>query len=257
MCKSNGDDPETVTALTLDSMCTSANVVGLEKCVALEELSMIGCGITTLEGFPALPALRKLELNDNRISGGLEALAGITTLEELNLGGNRIASRDEIKAISALPLVNLDLVGCPCCEDSDEYRAEIFGMIPTLQVLDGVDAEGEEVLMESEGDDDEEEDDDELDAEDDDEDDLDDEEDDEDDEDDEDEDDEDDEDEEEEEDEDDDGEVGTAALVGAPLDDDEGDFEADEEPESEDFDDDDDEEEDDEDAGAAKKQRVA
>ena len=253
MCKSNGDDPETVTALTLDSMCTSANVVGLEKCVALEELSMIGCGITTLEGFPALPALRKLELNDNRISGGLEALAGITTLEELNLGGNRIASRDEIKAISALPLVNLDLVGCPCCEDSDEYRAEIFGMIPTLQVLDGVDAEGEEVLMESEGDDD----DDELDAEDDDEDDLDDEEDDEDDEDDEDEDDEDDEDEEEEEDEDDDGEVGTAALVGAPLDDDEGDFEADEEPESEDFDDDEDDEEDDEDAGAAKKQRVA
>ena len=256
MCKSNGDDPETVTALTLDSMCTSANVVGLEKCVALEELSMIGCGITTLEGFPALPALRKLELNDNRISGGLEALAGITTLEELNLGGNRIASRDEIKAISALPLVNLDLVGCPCCEDSDEYRAEIFGMIPTLQVLDGVDAEGEEVLMESEGDDDEEEDD-ELDAEDDDEDDLDDEEDDEDDEDDEDEDDEDDEDEEDEEDEDDDGEVGTAALVGAPLDDDEGDFEADEEPESEDFDDDEDDEEDDEDAGAAKKQRVA
>ena len=208
MCKSNGDDPETVTALTLDSMCTSANVVGLEKCVALEEL---------------------------------------------NLGGNRIASRDKIKAISALPLVNLDLVGCPCCEDSDEYRAEIFGMIPTLQVLDGVDAEGEEVLMESEGDD-EEEDDDELDAEDDDEDDLDDEEDDEDDEDDEDEDDEDDEDEEDEE---DDGEVGTAALVGAPLDDDEGDFEADEEPESEDFDDDEDDEEDDEDAVAAKKQRVA
>ena len=94
VCKSNGDDPETVTALTLDSMCTSANVVGLEKCVALEELSMIGCGITTLEGF-ALPALRKLELNDNRISGGLGARR-ITTLESsTSAKPHRVPRRDQ------------------------------------------------------------------------------------------------------------------------------------------------------------------
>jgi hypothetical protein len=256
-----GTPLEEVESLTLDSKCKSASVVGLEKCVKLEELSANNCGITSLEGFPSLQSLTKLELSDNRISGGLAALKNLPSLVELSVAGNAIGSVDELQALKDAPLVVLDLVGCPCSDDSQEYRDKVFGMFPSLQVLDGKDKDGEEVELGSDDDDDEED----FDEEESDDDEG---EDDEDDEDDEDEDVPDDEpievsdededlpDEDEEESDDDDDEPGLAALVGAPIDDDaeEEDFQAESDPESEDFDDE--EDDDDADAGAAKKQRT-
>ena len=256
-----GTPLEEVESLTLDSKCKSASVVGLEKCVKLEELSANNCGITSLEGFPSLQSLTKLELSDNRISGGLAALKNLPSLVELSVAGNAIGSLDELQALKDAPLVVLDLVGCPCSDDSQEYRDKVFGMFPSLQVLDGKDKDGEEVELGSDDDDDEED----FDEEESDDDEG---EDDEDDEDDEDEDVPDDEpievsdededlpDEDEEESDDYDDEPGLAALVGAPIDDDaeEEDFQAESDPESEDFDDEEDDE--DADAGAAKKQRT-
>ena len=253
-----GTPLEEVESLTLDSKCKSASVVGLEKCVKLEELSANNCGITSLEGFPSLPILTKLELSDNRISGGLAALKNLPSLVELSVAGNAIGSVDELLALKDAPLVVLDLVGCPCSDDSQEYRDKVFGMFPSLQALDGKDKDGEELELGS--DDDEDDDEEDFDEEESDDEDEDEDEDDDEDED-EDEDDEpievsdDDDEEEEEESDDDDDEPGLAALVGAPIDDDaeEEDFQAESDPESEDFDD---EEDDDEDAGAAKKQRT-
>jgi hypothetical protein len=233
-----GTPLEEVESLTLDSKCKSASVVGLEKCVKLEELSANNCGITSLEGFPSLPILTKLELSDNRISGGLAALKNLPSLVELSVAGNAIGSVDELLALEDAPLVVLDLVGCPCSDDSQEYRDKVFGMFPSLQALDGKDKDGEELELGSDEDDDEDEDEDEddepIEVSDDDD---------------------DDDEEEEEESDDDDDEPGLAALVGAPIDDDaeEEDFQAESDPESEDFDD---EEDDDDDAGAAKKQRT-
>ena len=251
-----GTPLEEVESLTLDSKCKSASVVGLEKCVKLEELSANNCGITSLEGFPSLQSLTKLELSDNRISGGLAALKNLPNLVELSVAGNAIGSVDELQALKDAPLAVLDLVGCPCSDDSQEYRDKVFGMFPSLQALDGKDKDGEELELGSDDDDDEED----FDEEESDDDEG---EDDEDDEDDEDEDVPDDEpievsdeDEDEEESDDDDDEPGLAALVGAPIDDDaeEEDFQAESDPESEDFDDEEDDE--DADAGAAKKQRT-
>ena len=251
-----GTPLEEVESLTLDSKCKSASVVGLEKCVKLEKLSANNCGITSLEGFPSLPRLTTLELSDNRISGGLAALKNLPSLVELSVAGNAIGSVDELLALKDTPLVVLDLVGCPCSDDSQEYRDKVFGMFPSLLALDGKSKDGEELELGSDEDEDEDEDDFDEEESDDEDDDEDDEEDDEpievsDDDDDDDEDD----DEEEEESDDDDDEPGLAALVGAPIDDDaeEEDFQAESDPESEDFDD---EEDDDEDAGAAKKQRT-
>ena len=151
-----GTPLEEVESLTLDSKCKSASVVGLEKCVKLEELSANNCGITSLEGFPSLQSLTKLELSDNRISGGLAALKNLPSLVELSVAGNAIGSVDELQALKDAPLVVLDLVGCPCSDDSQEYRDKVFGMFPSLQVLDGKDKDGEEVELGSDDDDDEE-----------------------------------------------------------------------------------------------------
>ena len=259
-CEKQGSTPETVTTLILDSAFSSATLSGLDACVALAELSAIGCAIASLDGFPALPALRKLDVSDNRVAGAtVAALAGCAALEELMLGGNKIASLDDLKPLAekGVPLVVLDLANCPCAEGGDEYRDAAFAMFPKLQVLDGRDKAGDDVeLDDSEEDDEDEDEEEELEDEEDEDEDEDEDADDED-EDDEDEDDADeDEDEDEDEDsDDDDDEPGLAALVGNPLEDDEGDFEAESDPESEDFDDEEDDEED-EDAGAAKKPRV-
>ena len=257
-----GTPLEEVESLTLDSKCKSASVVGLEKCVKLEELSANNCGITSLEGFPSLQSLTKLELSDNRISGGLAALKNLPALVELSVAGNAIGSVDELRALEKAPLVVLDLVGCPCSNDSQEYRDKVFGMFPALQALDGKDADGEELELGSDDEDEDEEDFDEEESDDDDDDEDEDEDEEEDLQDDEpievsDDDDDADEDDEDEESDDDEDEPGLAALVGAPIDDDaeEEDFQAESDPESEDFDD---EEDDDDvaDAGAAKKPRT-
>ena len=247
-----------VESLTLDSKVQCGQITGLDSAVCLEELSMVSCGVTTLDGFPLLAQLTSLELSDNGIKGGLKALAGLVRLTELNLGGNKIASLDELNDIKHLPLLQIDLEGNPCADESEEYRRTVFGMFPTLMLLDRKDKEGDEVEEGSDEEEDEEivsddddDDDDASDASDDDDDAADD-----------DEpieisDDDDEDDEDEEEASDDDDEPGLAALVGAPLDDDDADegFEATSDPESEDFEDPEDDAED-EDAQAAKKPRT-
>lgn len=52
--------------MNLDN-CRSTNIVGLtDEYTALETLSLINVGLTSLKGFPKLPNLKKLELSDNR-----------------------------------------------------------------------------------------------------------------------------------------------------------------------------------------------
>ncbi len=57
-------------------------------------------------------------LAENRISGGLTHLvsAGLTSLESLDLAGNRIASLEELEPLKQLKkLRSLDLLACPVC----------------------------------------------------------------------------------------------------------------------------------------------
>ena len=52
--------------LNLDN-CRSTNIEGLtDEFTALEKLSLINVGLTSLKSFPKLPSLKKLELSDNR-----------------------------------------------------------------------------------------------------------------------------------------------------------------------------------------------
>ena len=233
-----GQPVEELLSVVLDNMCQSQNVVGLDALAACEELSIQGCGIASLDNFPNLQALRKLLLADNRIGGGLENLAKLTNLEELSIGGNKIASLDELKPLEGLKLTAIDLEGCPCADGSDTYRQALFAMFPTLIFLDGTDVDGNERLIDDDDDDEDEEEEEDFDDDDDE--------------------DEDDFDDVDDDDEDDDEDLGTANLVGPPMDDDEDedDFEGGEDPEREDFDDEEDEDDDDEEEAPAKKARV-
>ncbi|KAF8764155.1 acidic leucine-rich nuclear phosphoprotein 32 family member B-like [Argiope bruennichi] len=160
-----GRNPAVIKELNLDN-CRSTSIVGLtDEFVNLESLSLINVGLISLKGFPKLPNLKKLELSDNRISGGLNWLHDSPKLTHLNLSGNKIKDIETLKPLQAFKnLKNLDLFNCEVT-NVDNYREEVFGLISSLKYLDGYDRDDKEA-EDSEVDDDDgnEEDDDENDA---------------------------------------------------------------------------------------------
>ncbi|XP_008471943.1 acidic leucine-rich nuclear phosphoprotein 32 family member A-like [Diaphorina citri] len=85
--------------LNLDN-CRSTNIAALtSEFTNLKILSAINVGLTSLKGFPELPALTRLELSDNRISGGLNVLQSSPKLAYLNLCGNRIKDLETLEPL--------------------------------------------------------------------------------------------------------------------------------------------------------------
>jgi acidic leucine-rich nuclear phosphoprotein 32 family protein A/C/D len=129
---------EQVTELVLDT-CKATKVSGLEKFSNLKSLTLNGCGLTTLEGFPTLPELRRLELSDNNISEGLEALqdAALFQLKSLSLAGNKFATLEDLDPL-VRPLSALAQPLCPssvACTAQPMARCGVCRCAPTPIVL--------------------------------------------------------------------------------------------------------------------------
>ncbi|KAK6288357.1 hypothetical protein J4Q44_G00389450 [Coregonus suidteri] len=126
----------------------------------LELLSLINVGLVDVSNIPKLGKLKKLELSDNRISGGLEVLAErLVNLTHLNLSGNKFKDISTLEPLKKLPILkSLDLFNCEVTNLGD-YRESIFKLLPQLTYLDGYDIEDCEASDsdgEGDGDDDEE-----------------------------------------------------------------------------------------------------
>lgn len=139
-----GKDPQTIKELNLDS-CRGQQIDGLtDDFKNLEILSLINVGLTTIKGWPKLTNLRKLELSDNRIYGGLENLLTCPNLTHLNLSGNKIKELEELAPLAKLAsLRNVDLFNCEVTK-IDGYRDNVFKLLPTLKFLDGFDQNEQE-----------------------------------------------------------------------------------------------------------------
>eukprot|EP00967_Tisochrysis_lutea_P136004 scaffold242012_cov35-Tisochrysis_lutea.AAC.1 len=98
--KTEGRPVQEVTELVLDQ-CKTSKVTGLSKFMNLKVLQLNDCGLTSLEDFPTLPGLKRLELSDNNLSEGLEALqdAALVQLRVLVLAGNKFAQVDSLEAL--------------------------------------------------------------------------------------------------------------------------------------------------------------
>uniref|UniRef100_A0A8C2TEH5 Acidic leucine-rich nuclear phosphoprotein 32 family member n=1 Tax=Coturnix japonica TaxID=93934 RepID=A0A8C2TEH5_COTJA len=139
--------PGEVKELVLDN-CRSddGKIVGLSSDFEnLEFLSMINVNLLSISNLPKLNKLRKLELSDNRISGGLEVLAERTpNLTHLNLSGNKIKDINTLEPLKKLPnLHSLDLFNCEVTMLIN-YRESVFTLLPQLTYLDGFDADEQE-----------------------------------------------------------------------------------------------------------------
>lgn len=183
--KTEGKPVTEVTELVLDQ-CKTSKVTGLSKFNNLKVLQLNDCGLTSLEDFPTLPSLQRLELADNNLSEGLDALqdAGLIQLRVLVLAGNKFAQVETLESLvcrstahclrvalrtcapaalspTALPHVQggcpnlreLDMYGCPMTNKED-YRDAVFEMLPNLKYLDGLDPDGNEKPEDDEDEDD-------------------------------------------------------------------------------------------------------
>ncbi|KAL2093429.1 hypothetical protein ACEWY4_010741 [Coilia grayii] len=139
--------PSDVKELVLDN-CRSneGKIEGLtDEFEELEFLSTINVGLTSVANLPKLNKLKKLELSDNRISGGLEVLSEkCPSLTHLNLSGNKIKDLSTIDPLKKLEsLKSLDLFNCEVTNLND-YRDNVFKLLPQLTYLDGYDKEDKE-----------------------------------------------------------------------------------------------------------------
>uniref|UniRef100_A0A8B9LE00 Acidic leucine-rich nuclear phosphoprotein 32 family member n=1 Tax=Astyanax mexicanus TaxID=7994 RepID=A0A8B9LE00_ASTMX len=121
--------PSDVKELVLDN-CRSneGKIEGLtDEFEELEFLSTINVGLTSVANLPKLNKLKKLELSDNRISGGLEVLAEkCPNLTHLNLSGNKIKDLSTIE-----PLVSfLDILFtyCKVCRLNTGFELLTFNL---------------------------------------------------------------------------------------------------------------------------------
>ncbi|XP_062240143.1 acidic leucine-rich nuclear phosphoprotein 32 family member D-like [Platichthys flesus] len=134
--------PTEVQELVLDNCRSSeGKIEGItEEFSNLELLSLINVGLTSAADLPKLDKLKKLELSDNRISGGLEVLAErLVNLTHLNLSGNKFKDISTLEPLKKLPqLKSLDLFNCEVTNLAD-YRESIFKLLPQLTYLDGYD----------------------------------------------------------------------------------------------------------------------
>ncbi|KAF1386283.1 hypothetical protein PFLUV_G00092910 [Perca fluviatilis] len=161
-------NPKEVVELVVDN-CRSSDgeVEGLtDEYTELEILSMVNIGLTSLAKLPSLPKLRKLEVSDNTISGGLASLVEkCPSLTHLNLSGNKIKDLSSIQTLPSLKnLKSLDLYSCEVSTLAD-YRESVFELLPQITFLDGYDQEDNEIPdSEAENDEDDDDDDDEDEA---------------------------------------------------------------------------------------------
>ncbi|XP_048359422.1 acidic leucine-rich nuclear phosphoprotein 32 family member B isoform X2 [Sphaerodactylus townsendi] len=139
--------PPDVQELVLDN-CRSneGKIEGLSgEFINLEFLSLINVGLTSVLNLPKLPKLKKLELSDNRISGGLDVLAEkLPNLTHLNLSGNKLKDISTLEPLKKLEsLKSLDLFNCEVTNLND-YRESVFKLLPQLTYLDGYDQKDKE-----------------------------------------------------------------------------------------------------------------
>uniref|UniRef100_A0A672Q4P7 Acidic leucine-rich nuclear phosphoprotein 32 family member n=1 Tax=Sinocyclocheilus grahami TaxID=75366 RepID=A0A672Q4P7_SINGR len=121
--------PSDVKELVLDN-CRSneGKIEGLtDEFEELEFLSTINVGLTSVANLPKLNKLKKLELSDNRISGGLEVLAEkCPNLTHLNLSGNKIKDLSTIEPLVRCVYSIIGVVTSGVYQLSDEYILIIY-----------------------------------------------------------------------------------------------------------------------------------
>ena len=145
--KNTKDEPIKIIALDGITINHISNEIKtyLENFKSLEELSMVNCNLNSLQNFPDLPSLIKLDLSDNHLKDtDLKELYKYNKLQELRMANNNgIKDFSEIKKLECLPLTFIDFSDCPVSK-MEKYREKFYENFKNLKILDLCDKEGKE-----------------------------------------------------------------------------------------------------------------
>ena len=144
-------DPIEVDELILDDIFENVtsfseqNKKDFEKYSNLVHLSLNGFGLQSLKNFPKLPSLQVLEIRANELKG--DDFAVIPTLYpelyKLKVGENLISSLDSFKSLSGSNLNKIELQGTKASQDKN-YKETLFKLIPSLDIIDNQNKEGDD-----------------------------------------------------------------------------------------------------------------
>lgn len=144
-------DPIEVDELILDDIFenvtsfTEQNKKDFEKYSNLVHLSLNGFGLQSLKNFPKLPSLQVLEIRANDLKG--DDFSIIPTLYpelyKLKVGENPIASLDAFKPLSGSNINKIELQGTKASQDKN-YKEALFKLIPSLDIIDNQNKEGDD-----------------------------------------------------------------------------------------------------------------
>lgn len=118
----------------------------LSEFINLNLLTMNECNLMSLENFPDLPNLTRLELCDNFFDGdSLQYLTNSKKLQSLVLGGNKIRKMEDIESLKNLEnLIELDFLGSEICE-VENFKENIFASFKKLLLLNNLDIDGNDL----------------------------------------------------------------------------------------------------------------
>ena len=115
----------------------------------LNALSLTSCKLANLKGLNILNKLETFDLSENNLNDetAKEYLDRCgKTLKKLFLAGNKIKNVETFESLKDGKLRQLDLLGSPLAS-KENYRKELFDLIKTLRIVDGMNKDGVEVSV--------------------------------------------------------------------------------------------------------------
>jgi len=109
------------------------------------------CGVESLQNFPYLPNLVRLDLCGNNFKGAdlVHLISRVPKLEEIYLNNNDITSYEEISPLKEIKELKVITLSDTFLSEEDDYKDQLFSMFPGLENLDFEDREGNPVSLSS------------------------------------------------------------------------------------------------------------
>ena len=146
-------EPKEIEELNLDKFTEEIKSLepyhkeGLELYNNLIHLSLNDIGLENLSNFPEIKCLMILSLKNNKLKGDdLEVIPKLyPNLYKLKISFNQIDSVDKLSCLNKLQLKKIEVKENPFTKIDNEYRNKIYKMIPSLEIVDQMQKNGQEI----------------------------------------------------------------------------------------------------------------
>ena len=139
--------------LNLDEFWKNKDYMTKEEKTCIEEyknlihLSLNNIGFKSLENFPAIKDLYYLSIKNNELNGDdFDMIPKLyPNLKKLKISGNNIEKINNLNKLRTLKLRKIEVKENPFSIGNKTYKSKLFQMLPSLEIIDQEDIDGEEI----------------------------------------------------------------------------------------------------------------